>query len=76
MQLAGPVALLPLMAAAAAVPALVTPWRMRARAAVLPAAQLDYVPQFVTSPGAMELYADRQPEIEPTRAPDDGGDGD
>ncbi len=58
MQWQGPTALLPFMGLAALLPAGFAVWRMRVRAAIPIEEQGDWVPQFATSPAALEMHPD------------------
>lgn len=58
----GPQALLPFVAAAALVPAVFARWRMFVSPAVPAEAQGDWVPQFATSPAALEMYPEEESE--------------
>ena len=68
MQIFGNLSLFLLMAVAAALPAIYGVWRLLRRTAVLVTEQNDYVPQFVTSPSALELYPEPEAEAAPTAA--------
>ena len=68
MQLIGPMALLPFLAVAALVPGLFTAYRMRVSAPVAAEEQGDYVPQFATSPVALEMHPEQLEEVEPPPA--------
>lgn len=65
MQGFGPLALLPFMSVAALIPGIFARWRIRKRAAVPLDEQGDWVPQFATSPAALEMH----PEAEALEAP-------
>ncbi len=68
MQQFGYRSLFVLMAVAAAIPAVYGVWRLLRRSATLVTAQNDYVPQFVTSPSALELYPEPEAQVAPTAA--------
>lgn len=59
MQWIGPMAFLPFLAAAALVPALFTGYRMSVSPPVAAEAQGDFVPQFATSPVALEMHPEQ-----------------
>jgi len=63
MQRIGPAALLPFMGLAALVPAGFAVWRMRVRPPVPLDEQGDWVPQFATSPAALEMYPELEEEV-------------
>lgn len=58
MQWLGPEALLPFIALAALVPGIFARWRMRISEPLPINEQGEYLPQFVTSPAALEMYPD------------------
>lgn len=64
MQWLGPTALLAFMGAAALVPAGFARWRMWVRPPVPLDEQGDWVPQFVTSPAALEMYPEAEEDDE------------
>lgn len=63
MQRIGPAALLPFMGVSALVPAGFAVWRMRVRPPVPLDEQGDWVPQFATSPAALEMYPELEEEV-------------
>ncbi|NDY94266.1 MFS transporter [Wenzhouxiangella limi] len=66
MQWIGPMAFLPFLAVAALIPAIFTRYRMIVSEPVAAAEQSDYIPQFATSPVALEMYPEQVEEIEET----------
>jgi MFS family permease len=70
MQSTGPAALLPFMGVAALVPAGFARWRMWVRPPVPLDEQGEWVPQFATSPAALEMYPEaEEEEASATEAP-------
>jgi len=67
MQFIGPASLLSFMGVAALLPALFARWRMWQRGPVPMEEQGDWVPQFMTSPAALEMHPDQEdndPDVE------------
>jgi len=64
MQWTGPMAFLPFLAVAALVPGLFTRYRMSVSAPVAAEDQGDFVPQFATSPVALEMHPEQVDDIE------------
>ncbi|MEE4637363.1 MAG: MFS transporter [Wenzhouxiangella sp.] len=64
MQWTGPTAFLPFLAVAALIPAIFTRYRMGVSDSVAAAEQADYIPQFATSPVALEMYPEQEVEEE------------
>ncbi|MFP4207970.1 MAG: MFS transporter [Wenzhouxiangella sp.] len=62
MQWTGPTAFLPFLAVAALIPAIFTRYRMGVSAPVAAEEQGDYIPQFATSPVAIEMYPEQEGE--------------
>lgn len=65
MQHTGPAALLPFMGVSALIPAGFALWRMRVSPPVPLEQQGDWVPQFATSPAALEMYPELEEEDDP-----------
>lgn len=62
MQRITPAIFLPLLMLAALIPALFAAWRMQVSDAIDPEDQGDFVPQFATSPVALEMHPDQEEE--------------
>lgn len=66
MQSISPSVFLPFLMGAALIPAVFAIWRIQVSDAIDPDDQGDFVPQFATSPVALEMHPDQEEELEST----------
>ncbi|HEY7905747.1 MAG TPA: MFS transporter [Wenzhouxiangella sp.] len=66
MQSISPSVFLPFLMGAALIPAVFAIWRIQVSDAIDPEDQGDFVPQFATSPVALEMHPDQEEELEST----------
>jgi len=74
MQWTGPLTFLPFLVISALIPGLFTRYRMSVSAPVAAEEQGDFVPQFATSPVALEMYPEPEDETEGEPLPENAAD--